>query len=109
MAAGPLEAVSNRSAGYTERTGASRYWFRFADRGTRPATPAGRAMADLLAIFAEFERETLRERTRAGLANARQDGNGSVGRLPLPYTLQIGRLRNDGINASNPPGSRQFL
>src|SRR6202521_1612545 len=30
-------------------------------------TPAGRAMAGLLAIFAEFEREILRERVRAGL------------------------------------------
>jgi len=37
-------------------------------------TPAGRAMAGLLAIFAEFEREILRERTRAGLAHARQNG-----------------------------------
>jgi DNA invertase Pin-like site-specific DNA recombinase len=35
-------------------------------------TPAGRAMAGLLAIFAEFEREILRERTRAGLAHARR-------------------------------------
>src|ERR1044072_3008256 len=34
-------------------------------------TPAGRAMAGLVAIFAEFEREILRERTRAGLAQAR--------------------------------------
>ena len=31
-------------------------------------TPAGRAMAALLAVFAEFEREILRERVRAGLA-----------------------------------------
>ena len=31
-------------------------------------TPAGRAMAGLLAVFAEFEREILRERVRAGLA-----------------------------------------
>src|SRR3954454_17633727 len=37
-------------------------------------TPAGRAMAGLLAIFAEFEREILRERTKAGLAQARQNG-----------------------------------
>ena len=37
-------------------------------------TPAGRAMAGLLAIFAEYEREILRERTRAGMANARQNG-----------------------------------
>ena len=37
-------------------------------------TPAGRAMAGLLAVFAEFEREILRERVRAGLAHARQNG-----------------------------------
>ena len=34
-------------------------------------TPAGRAMAGPLAIFAEFEREILRQRVRAGLAHAR--------------------------------------
>jgi len=45
-------------------------------------TPAGRAMAGLLAIFAEFEREILRERTRAGLAHARQNGK----RLGRPAT-----------------------
>src|SRR5918996_875478 len=39
-------------------------------------TPSGRAMAGLLAVFAEFEREILRERVRAGLAHARQNGNG---------------------------------
>jgi len=32
-------------------------------------TPAGRAMAGLLAIFAELEREILRDRTRAGFAH----------------------------------------
>ena len=37
-------------------------------------TPAGRAMAGLLAVFAEFEREILRERVRAGLAQARENG-----------------------------------
>jgi DNA invertase Pin-like site-specific DNA recombinase len=37
-------------------------------------TPVGRAMAGLLAVFAEFEREILRERVRAGLAHARQNG-----------------------------------
>jgi putative DNA-invertase from lambdoid prophage Rac len=37
-------------------------------------TPTGRAMAGLLAVFAEFEREILRERVRAGLAQARQNG-----------------------------------
>jgi DNA invertase Pin-like site-specific DNA recombinase len=37
-------------------------------------TRAGRAMAGLLAIDAEFERKILRERTRAGLAQARENG-----------------------------------
>ena len=48
-------------------------------------TPAGRAMAGLLAVFAEFEREILRDRTRAGLAHARQNGKrlGSPQRQPL--------------------------
>ncbi len=37
-------------------------------------TPGGRAMAGLLAVFAEFEREILRERVRAGIARARKAG-----------------------------------
>ena len=37
-------------------------------------TPTGRAMAGLLAIFAEFEREILRERVKAGMVQARQRG-----------------------------------
>lgn len=54
-------------------------------------TPAGRAMAGLLAIFAEFEREILRERTRAGLAQARQIGK-RLGR-PLTASLQATEVR----------------
>ena len=37
-------------------------------------TPSGRAMAGLLAVFAEFERDLLRERVKAGIAQARKDG-----------------------------------
>src|SRR5271155_2559080 len=44
-------------------------------------TPAGRAMAGLLAVFAEFERDILRERVRAGLVHARQQGK-RLGRPP---------------------------
>ena len=44
-------------------------------------TPAGRAMAGLLSVFAEFEREIMRERVRAGLAHARMDGK-RLGRPP---------------------------
>ena len=44
-------------------------------------TPTGRAMAGLLAVFAEFEREILRERVRAGLDHARHQGK-RLGRPP---------------------------
>jgi len=54
-------------------------------------TPAGRAMAGLLAIFAEFEREILRERTRAGLAQARLNGK-QLGR-PLTAGLHAAEIR----------------
>jgi len=48
-------------------------------------TAAGRAMAAMLAVFASFEREILQERTRAGLAHARQNGK----RLGRPATAAI--------------------
>jgi len=64
-------------------------------------TPAGRAMAGRLAIFAEFEREILRERTRAGLAQARLNGK----RLGRPETAalqaaEIRKLRHAGVSKS---------
>jgi putative DNA-invertase from lambdoid prophage Rac len=37
-------------------------------------TPTGRALAGMVAAFAEFEREILRERVRAGIAQARKEG-----------------------------------
>jgi DNA invertase Pin-like site-specific DNA recombinase len=62
-------------------------------------TPAGRAMAGLLAIFSEFEREILRERVRAGLAQARQNGQ----RLGRPVTAgrhadQVRKLHRAGVS-----------
>ena len=54
-------------------------------------TPAGRAMAGWLAVFAEFEREILRERVRAGLAHARQNGQ-RLGR-PLTAALHAHKIR----------------
>src|SRR6195256_5660053 len=54
-------------------------------------TPAGRAMAALLAVFAEFEREILRERVRAGLEHARRSGK-ILGR-PVTAGLQADKAR----------------
>jgi putative DNA-invertase from lambdoid prophage Rac len=64
-------------------------------------TPAGRAMAGLLAVFAEFEREILRERVRAGLAHARQNGK-HLGRPPSAAhkATQVRRLYRDGLSKS---------
>ncbi|MBA3914270.1 MAG: recombinase family protein [Acidobacteriales bacterium] len=62
-------------------------------------TPAGRAMAALLAVFAEFEREILRERVRAGLAEARRNGT----RLGRPATAakkaaEVRKLHRAGVS-----------
>jgi len=54
-------------------------------------TPGGRAMAGLLAVFAEFEREILRERVKAGIAQARKEGR-PHGR-PRTAALQADKVR----------------
>ena len=64
-------------------------------------TPAGRAMAAMLAVFAAFEREVLQERTRAGLAHARANGQ----RLGRPATAavhaaEIRKLHRAGVSKS---------
>jgi len=65
-------------------------------------TPAGRAMAAMLAVFATFEREVLQERTRAGMAHARQNGK----RLGRPATAaahaaEIRKLHRAGVSKSD--------
>jgi putative DNA-invertase from lambdoid prophage Rac len=64
-------------------------------------TPAGRAMAGLLAVFAEFEREVLRERVRAGLAYARLNGK-RLGRPPsvVHKAVEARKLYRQGISKS---------
>jgi putative DNA-invertase from lambdoid prophage Rac len=64
-------------------------------------TPAGRAMAGLLAVFAEFEREILRERVRAGLDHARQQGK-QLGRPPsvANNAAEVWKLCRQGISKS---------
>ena len=59
-------------------------------------TAAGRLMAQMIGAFAEFEREIIRERVRAGIANARRKGK-TVGRAATsPIVLrQIIELAQD--------------
>lgn len=54
-------------------------------------TPTGRAMAGMLAVFAEFERELIGERIRAGLAHARAEGR-ELGR-PKSASLLVDDIR----------------
>lgn len=64
-------------------------------------TPTGRAMAGLLAVFAEFERELLQERVKAGLAQARKNGV-QLGRPKSAATqqAQIQHLFAQGVSKS---------
>jgi DNA invertase Pin-like site-specific DNA recombinase len=54
-----------------EKAGAG---FRSVTEHVDTTTPAGRMMMQMLGSFAEFERSMIRERTRAGLAAAKEDG-----------------------------------
>jgi DNA invertase Pin-like site-specific DNA recombinase len=46
------------------------------------STPSGRALFQMLGVFAEFEAAMIRERTRAGLVRARAQGK-RLGRPPV--------------------------
>ena len=52
-------------------------------QGIDTTTPIGRLIFGQLALFAEFEREQIRERTRAGMAAARKSGK----HLGRPFKL----------------------
>jgi DNA invertase Pin-like site-specific DNA recombinase len=59
-------------------------------------TPAGRLMFNMVASFAEFERDLIRERVKAGIANRRAKGF-HVGRKPLSVdSKRLQALRSEG-------------
>jgi DNA invertase Pin-like site-specific DNA recombinase len=66
-----------------------------------PTIAAGRAMAGPLAVFAAFEREILGERTRTGLAHARENGK-RLGRpaTPAVHAAEIRKLHRSGVSKS---------
>ena len=51
-------------------------------QGLDTTTPSGRAMFQMLGVFAEFERAMIRERVMTGLARARAEGK-QLGRRPV--------------------------
>lgn len=65
------------------------------------STPLGRAMAGMLSTFAEFERDIIRERVVAGIANARAKGKPHGRPKTAALKLEeIRKLRDDGFNNS---------
>jgi DNA invertase Pin-like site-specific DNA recombinase len=56
-------------------------------QGLDTTTPAGKAMFQMMGVFAEFERAMIRERVRAGLARAKGEGK-RLGRPPLAPVLE---------------------
>jgi DNA invertase Pin-like site-specific DNA recombinase len=60
-------------------------------QGLDTTTPAGKAMFQMMGVFAEFERAMIQERVRAGLARARSEGK-QLGRPPIPAELET-RIR----------------
>jgi DNA invertase Pin-like site-specific DNA recombinase len=61
-------------------------------------TPAGKALFQMMGVFAEFEREIIRERVRAGLARAKANGT-KLGRRPVGGAVEerIRKLRSKGL------------
>jgi DNA invertase Pin-like site-specific DNA recombinase len=60
-------------------------------QGLDTTTPAGKAMFQMLGVFAEFERSIIQERVRAGMARAKERGTKSgkaIGRPSIAAATQ---------------------
>src|SRR5436189_1068545 len=75
-----------------ERLGEGGTGFRSLTEAIDTTTPAGRMMMQMVGAFAEFERAMLKERTKAGLDAAREEGR-IGGRRPKPTPQQQVEIR----------------
>ena len=68
-------------------------------QGVDTTTPSGKAMFQMMGVFAEFEREMIKERVNAGLDRARAQGK-RLGRPPVPPVTQgkVLKLREKGYS-----------
>jgi DNA invertase Pin-like site-specific DNA recombinase len=61
-------------------------------------TPTGRALAGMLSIFAEFEREILRQRVKAGIVQARKKGgNHGRPRTAAQHAYTVKKMAEQGL------------
>ena len=56
-------------------------------QGVDTTTPGGKALFQMMGVFAEFERAMMRDRIKAGLARARAQGK-RLGRPPVPPEVE---------------------
>jgi DNA invertase Pin-like site-specific DNA recombinase len=71
--------------------------FECTDQAISTNSPTGKLLLSILAGVAEFERELIRDRTRAGLARARAQGK-TLGRPRIPVDMDRAReLRAQGL------------
>lgn len=66
-------------------------------QGIDTSTPAGKAMFQMLGVFAEFERAMIQDRVKAGLVRARAQGQ-KLGRPRLSHEIEdnVRQLRAEG-------------
>jgi DNA invertase Pin-like site-specific DNA recombinase len=74
-------------------------------QGLDTTTPAGKAMFQMMGVFAEFERAMIQERVRAGLARARSEGK-RLGRPRIAPELEE-RIRK-ALSIPGRPGVRKI-
>ena len=80
--------------------------FRSITEGLHTDGPMGKAMLTIMAAFAQLERDTMIERTRAGLAAAAANGR-KGGRPRKVDDADAAKARSCGRRASRPPTSRR--
>ena len=68
-------------------------------QGVDTTTPAGKAMFQMVGVFAEFERSMIQERVKAGLARARAQGK-RLGRPPLSAKVERAVLESRSAGKS---------
>ena len=56
-------------------------------QGVDTTTPGGKALFQMMGVFAEFERSIIQDRIHAGLARARAQGK-RLGRPSIPVTIE---------------------
>ena len=74
-------------------------------QGLDTTTPGGKAMFQMMGVFAEFEREIMKDRINAGLARAKKHGTKSgrpIGRPAIPPipVRKVEELRGQGLSYS---------